>query len=140
MTRINVVPVECLINKHLFTEYKEITKTIRGAQKRLDQGCDFSDIPPSFQHGEGHEKFFFDKVLWLWLRHGHLYIECCRRGFDMDFQMYYANSSDFLMKLKDTHLWNMWSPTPEDMYLNMARLVERSGYLLTEEGKANEII
>lgn len=137
MTRINVVSVETLTNQHLLAEYKEITRPFNKVIKRIENGTmDDVVIPEKYCLGKGHETFFFDKLLWLHLRYLSLFEELLKRGFDIDEDKFYDISSDFSILLEDTKWWNLWQPTPEDIYLNMARLVKRSKI----ESVLNELI
>lgn len=131
MTRINCVPPETLTDKHLLAEYKEITRPFNKVIDRINKhgvdnaltGC---DISPHYILNRGHETFFFDKLAWLWARRRSVFGECIKRGFSVDHEKYHDIQRDFFKVLKPTPYWNDWQPTPEDMYLNMARLVIRS--------------
>ena len=126
MTRINVVPVQTLKNDHLLAEYKEITRPFNKVIKRLEKGKTDINIPKSYRLGSGHETFFFDKLKWLYNRYHALRIELIRRGFKIDLEKYDEIRCSFYRQLSSTQFWNDWQPTPEDMYLNMARLCVRS--------------
>ena len=70
MTRINTVPVECLSDKHLLAEYRELPRIFTAVAKIYDSGNQLpTDIPPNYKLGAGHVKFFYDKLLWL-IDHG----------------------------------------------------------------------
>ena len=128
MTRINVVPVECLSNKHLLAEYKEITRPFNKVKKHLEAGRKPSNlrIPAQYCLGTGHETFFFDKLEWLVKRYEDLYNELCTRKFKMDFDKFHEIHGEFICTFYTTAWWGDYTPTPKDMYLNMARLVKRS--------------
>ena len=127
MTRINVVPVECLSSTHCLAEFKEITRPFNKVLVRIKKGT-MGDviIPDNYCLGTGHETFFFDKLMWLHTRYLQLFEELLIRGFNLNEDQFMDISSDFEFKLGDTPYWNWYKPTPEDMYLNMARLVKRS--------------
>lgn len=130
MTRINVVPVETLTDKHLMAEFREITRPFRKVHKRLDSGAGLPTISDKYVLGAGHESFFFNKLHWLLQRYTELYNECANRGFNMNTDLYETVAKDML-KLCRTEQYQgfadyHWKPTPEDMYLNMARLCKRS--------------
>ena len=95
-----------------------------GVDKALT-GC---TIPEQYTLNTGHETFFFDKLQWLFHRHNSVFDECIKRGFDIDEDKFCKISGSFVRQLWDTPYWNYWEPTPEDMYLNMARLVRRCKY------------
>ena len=129
MTRINVVPVESLNNQHLIAEYKEITRPFnkvisRIAKHGVDKALCNVNIPEKYVLGKGHESFFFNKLEWLWERRYDIYKECCIRGFNIDSDAFYNISDYFLDSIKNTPYWNNYSPTHEDIYVNMTRLVK----------------
>jgi len=131
MTRINVVPVETLTDKHLLAEYKEITRPFNKVIKRLEAGT-YKDvvIPDKYCLGKGHETFFFDKLRWLWFRYVNLYGELVNRRFNIDHDKFDRIKEDMFINTMDTKAWGDYTPTPEDMYLNMARLAKRSNISL----------
>lgn len=127
MTRINVVPVECLTDKHLLAEYKEITRPFNKVIKRMEkENTSNLSIPKTYVLGVGHETFFFDKLLWLWKRYAEVLYQLDNRGFNLDLDRFFTIQSDLKTRLANTDFWNDYTPTPEDMYLNMARLTKRS--------------
>ena len=127
MTRINVVPVETLTDKHLLAEYKEITRPFNKVIKRLENGTYHSVvIPTKYCLGKGHETFFFDKLGWLYGRYISLYRELISRNVNVNHEKQEEIRSVFYGTLHATKAWGQYTPTPEDMYLNMARLAKRS--------------
>ena len=89
MTRINVVPVRELSQKHLIAEYREITRLPGNLQQSLNRkGKPFSkdEIPTQYVLGPGHVKFFYDKMHWLAKRFDDLVDEMMRRGYDPKFR------------------------------------------------------
>tara|TARA_R100001594_G_scaffold1048_2_gene4362 strand:+ start:13723 stop:14157 length:435 start_codon:yes stop_codon:yes gene_type:complete len=131
MTRINCVPVETLTDKHLLAEYKEITRPFNKVIKRvekygIDKALNNVNIPEQYVLGSGHESFFFNKLNWLHQRYTQLWCELDSRGFNVCRVKFGNISADLSEALVDTPYWGSWKPTPEDMYLNMARLAKRS--------------
>lgn len=127
MTRINCVPAKTLTDKHLLAEYKEITRPFNKVIKRIEAGTiDNVVIPKKYCLGKGHETFFFDKLRWLCQRYVNIFFELTERGFKLDREKFYEIHSSFKDLLTNKKCWNDWEPTPEDMYLNMARLAKRS--------------
>lgn len=127
MTRINCVPVETLTNKHLLAEYKEITRPFNKVIARIEKNTyDDVVIPAHYCLGKGHETFFFDKLGWLHDRYDELHKELCARGFNINSVQFKGISSNFINLLVNHDCWGSWKPTPENMYLNMARLAKRS--------------
>ena len=76
MTRINVgIEPEELTDKHL--EIKRIPNCIAKGKYNMD------GIPDKFKLGTGHVKFFYNKLLYLKFRYSKLYVECIKRGFNV---------------------------------------------------------
>lgn len=123
MTRINVVPVTELCDQHLLAEYRELPRVFGLVHKAQDQcymPCEL-DLPDTYLLGTGHVKFFYDKLLWLSWRHIALVNEIERRGFTANFTQ---NLRVVHEDLYD-HWWNDYTPTPEALALNRARIAER---------------
>jgi len=125
MTRINCVPVTTLSNSALVAEYKEITRPLGKAIRRLRKGR-LGAIPATYRLNSGHETFFFDKAAYILRRHRELFDEMLTRGMNPDREKFDAIQFDYTYSLIDTEAWNDWRPSPDDMYLSMARLVNRS--------------
>lgn len=126
MTRINVVPVQVLTDKHLLVEYREITRPFNKAFKRLQANNLNYSKSDHYVLGTGHESFFFDKLLYLHKRYEQLKVELCIRNFNLNLDLYNEISEKFILWFKDSILWNDYTPQPQDLYLNMARLARRS--------------
>ncbi len=130
MTRINVVPVETLTDKHLMAEFREITRSFGKVRKRLESGVGLPNIPDKYLLGTGHESFFFNKLSWLHLRYTRLTHECIRRGFNLNIDNVASICDSMRDLIKSSEYEGLddvcWKPTPEEMYLNMARLCKRS--------------
>ena len=116
MTRINCVPVRSLCDKHLFAEFRELTRipnTIQSGKAVI------KDIPNSYRLGSGHVKFFYNKLGWLLNRYVQLYNELISRGYNVKFI--------FPLTLIKTHstLFNNWTPNQYDIDLNLQRIYDR---------------
>ena len=116
MTRINLVPPEELCDQHLLAEHRELTRipnsVVRGKFSLEGQ-------PSDYKLGEGHVRFFFDKMGFLFLRYIKLYRECKRRGFNVNYNWPEATAE------LDNLMWKYYRPTPEAIALNRARIAER---------------
>jgi deoxyribonuclease (pyrimidine dimer) len=121
MTRINLVPPEELTVKHLVAEYREITRLPSNLRKSLDRKTLFkmSEIPSQYTLGQGHVKFFYDKMLFLQKRFEQLVKEMLRRGYKPS----YTDSSIFIPT--DKKFYNDYVPTPEALSINRERIKER---------------
>jgi len=83
MTRINVgIPPTELVNQHLLAEHREI-KRIPNCVAKGKYNMD--GIPERFKLGTGHVKFFYNKLLYLKNRYIKLYVECVKRGFNVQY-------------------------------------------------------
>ena len=80
MTRINVVPVEELCDQHLLAEARELPRIPNHVANR--QG-DVNTTLGDYRLGEGHVRFFYDKLNWLERRYNDLLEECKIRGFQV---------------------------------------------------------
>jgi deoxyribonuclease (pyrimidine dimer) len=123
MTRINVVPVSELSNKHLVAEYREIARLPGNLMKSLTRKSrPFSktEIPNEYVLGPGHVKFFYDKMQWLGERFRELWVEMINRGYDPQFR----DNTPFLMVPSD--YFGYYHPTPQAIELNRQRIKERT--------------
>ena len=113
MTRINVIPPSELCDKHLLAEYRELPRVF--ALARPD-----AQIPPLYVLGKGHVTFFYDKLGFLAKRAQDIF-DCCRRR---DFNVQYDPKG--LWKVCPyPQLYKDWTPTPEAIILNRARIEQR---------------
>lgn len=115
MTRINLVPVEELVDAHLIAEYRELPRIFTLA-KEVD------DIPDTYRLGTGHMKFFYNKLGFLFNRQFDIWVEMLDRGFNPSFPPSTLLSNFYEDKLK---LWNYWTPSEEDIALSRSRVEER---------------
>lgn len=131
MTRINLVPVQCLTNKHLVAEYKELPRVFTHVRKHIEKKRSPEDIriPRYFKLNRGHETFFFNKCMWVLRRYRWLYMEMKKRQFKADPILYYTITASVRENIQQDlygQLWfNDWKPRPEDYYLSMARLCKK---------------
>ncbi len=116
MTRINAgIRASELCDVHLRAEHREIKRI----PNRIRKGrFSMTGQPEAFTLGTGHEKFFYDKLLYLFRRYKEIHEECKARGFQMtDFSDCWADLPDGLM--------NDWPETPEARALLQERIQER---------------
>ena len=115
MTRINVVPVTELTDKHLVAEYRELPRVFALARRA-------TEAPSSYVLGTGHVKFFYNKLYWCFMRQQELVKEMLQRGFAPSFdpQDLFDTWYD-----KKCDLWNDYTPTPEALEINRQRIKER---------------
>lgn len=122
MTRVNVVPVTELTDKHLLAEYRELPRIFAAARKWLKNGGNVNDLPTSYRLGKGHMKFFYNKLLFCFNRQSELYSECLRRGFNVQHNPEEARD-DFLIAPEE--LFNNYTPTRAALCINRERINER---------------
>lgn len=132
MTRINLVDPSHLTDKHLVAEYRELPRIFTSVKKLVQSGkwSEFisSEHSDSYLLGKGHMKFFYTRLPWLKLRYMDLNIEMKKRGMSPDENLYSSISYsivDTIDSVSEDQL-PYWKPSPEEIYLNMARLCIRS--------------
>lgn len=115
MTRVNVVPVEFLLDEWLIAEYRELKRIPSKVVKGLYVP---SKLPSSYRMGSGHEKFFIDKLRFLKRRH-----DSIRR----EMKIRYGREYDITVEVEGlpADLLNDWSPSRDDIAVNVGRLRER---------------
>ncbi|AAP96504.1 deoxyribonuclease [[Haemophilus] ducreyi] len=115
MTRINLVPPAELCDQHLLAEHRELTRipnTIAKGKFKL------AGQPSDYKLGEGHVRFFFNKLAFLKQRYDALHEECLARGFNVQ----YFWTEDLP---QDPALWLDYQPTENALKINRARIAER---------------
>ncbi len=125
MTRINLIDPQYLTDKHLMAEYRELPRIFTAVLKAQDAGKKPSnyDIPKQYKLGKGHVTFFYNKCMWLSNRYELLYKELCKRGFEIDSDLFHSVRSNVM---SIGHEWSVYyKPTPEEVYINMYRISVR---------------
>lgn len=120
MTRINVVPVNELIDKHLRGEYHEITRVPGNLKKSLNRKSkpfSIDEIPPEYVLGTGHVKFFYNKMQFLHNRYLALVDEMNKRGYNAKGELAHI--------FKVEGFYNDYQPTDKALELNRIRIDER---------------
>jgi len=118
MTRINVVPVAELCDKHLLAEYRELPRVFKLARE-----C--NEAPAQYTLGTGHVKFFFNKLSFLTERHKSIVKELTTRGFSIR----YPEAP--VSRLRQ--LYGSYTPTKEALAINRARIEERKSQFKRKE-------
>ena len=126
MTRINVVPVEELTDKHLRAEYREITRVFTLVKKAVgnDHTPGSVDIPKDYVLGPGHVKFFYNKLLYVKKRYEELYEELKRRGGGPSAELRTMIVTSAMINIPKGW-WNDYTPTEVALRLNRQRIAER---------------
>lgn len=142
MTRINLVEPSQLTDKHLMAEYRELPRvftavnklvTERKPHERLGDGwrkfIESKQIPETYVLGKGHVKFFYNKLPWLIVRYHNMSNELrFNRKFNIDINLRdtIIEEAKFLVSSIRLDMIDCWEPSPEEIYLNMARICKRS--------------
>ena len=122
MTRINIVPVEELMDQHLIAEYREITMVPASLKRTLSskKGLDRKKIPNNYTLNKGHVYFFYDKGLFLSKRYKILTIEMKKREFKPD------STRKFPIDVfLENGLYNDWTPTAQEYIIIRERIREK---------------
>lgn len=132
MTRINVVPVEELTDNFILAEYFELPRLFplieKAADRTENQDKTIKALPLTYRLGEGHMRFFYDKLSYLYDRHKQLLKEGTKRGLtlqvDPNVPQRYLDQM-----LNVSRVWyHDYTPTPEAIQLNWDRLQVRRRY------------
>lgn len=121
MTRINCIPPSELTDAHLGAEYRELPRVfslVSQAIRRKEQPDDKRN-PLRYTLGEGHVRFFYNKLGYLVKRYGEIVQECKRRGRVVRF------ASLPVEYVQDNSWYGQWEPDAEALALNRARINER---------------
>jgi len=124
LTRINLIDPVYLLDKHLGAEYRELPRIFNLVRQVQSRGLTPKDIeiPSQYVLGKGHVKFFFNKLGWLRSRYRSLVRECLIRGRAVNFP-----DDDSLTIGIDASWLGHWSPSREEILVNLSRLNERGG-------------
>lgn len=117
MTRINLVPVEELVDKHLVAEKHEITRVLALARNHNPRTV---KIPPTYRMGTGHVTFFYNKIGFIISRYHELCKEMRKRGFNVT-----ELTTEAMLEGMPPHLVRGYNPTEEAIEISRARLKER---------------
>ena len=122
MTRINCVPPQELTGRHLVSEYRELPRIfalVRAAAARGERPDD-SRNPRDYCLGAGHVRFFYARLGYLARRQAELVAEMRARGYLPNF-----TETHRLLEGIPAEWHGDWTPSPEALALNRARIAER---------------
>jgi len=121
MTRINLLPVKELCNKHLMAEFHEMPRLVKNLHTSLNRKAPFDvrEIPSEYVLGKGHVKFFFNKFEYLHKRHTEITKELLLRGYRL------TNIDSSIFASVDKMWYNDYTPTEKAIELNRQRVLER---------------
>ena len=115
MTRINLVPPLELCDQHLLAEHRELTRIPNAVAKGK---FNLQGKPTDYKLGEGHVRFFFNKLAFLKRRYDELHLECKARGFNVQY-IWPENLP------QNAELWADYQATSEALALNRERIALR---------------
>ena len=115
MTRIHLVPPSELCDQHLLAEHRELTRIPNAVAKGK---FNLQGQPTDYKLGEGHVRFFFNKLAFLKRRYDELHLECKARGFNVQY-IWPENLP------QNAELWADYQATPEALALNRERIALR---------------
>lgn len=116
MTRINCgIPPWELEQEHLIAEHREIKRIPNCVAKGR---FNMKGQPKEFTLGEGHVKFFYDKLGYLKQRYEELYANCIERNIKVQ---YYGDAWDNI----PSNLMGHYVPTDRDRAIIRERIAER---------------
>lgn len=115
MTRINLVPPSELCDQHLLAEHRELTRIPNAVAKGK---FNLQGQPADYKLGEGHVRFFFNKLAFLKRRYDELHQECKARGFNVQY-IWPENLP------QNAELWADYQATSEALALNRERIALR---------------
>jgi deoxyribonuclease (pyrimidine dimer) len=128
MTRINVVPVEDLSRQHLLGENKEILRVFGLVRKAKSRGINKYNFnqkvkqPSDYTLGEGHVKFFYDKLGFIVERYKQVTSEMIKRGYTPNI----IPESELVDGIESFWLKG-YTPTENAIKINIERINERLG-------------
>lgn len=125
MTRVNLVRPEDLADQHLFAEWRElkmIPPKLKEVQKNKLGYQIMKDVPDKYSLSTGHVRFFYDKMHFLFTRYDLLTEELHKREYNITKH----NAEEiFLLGILPEMQNNFWTPSKEEIQINIARISER---------------
>lgn len=122
MTRVTILDPSDLTNEWLLANHREIPRIVNELIEHPERLV-LKDIPKQFTLGNGHIKYFRNKLLYIAKLHQATIEECKKRGINYD-----KSITVELDKLPD-HIkmfcLNDWTPSREDHRVLILRLIER---------------
>lgn len=126
MTRINLVPVEELMDQHLFSEFREIKMVPKSLRRSLAaRGTEgvLKMIPKDYTLNKGHVSFFYDKAGYLMLRYQELREELCKRGINFDRES--KLDPDLIFDTLGSEFLKCYTPTANALAIIRERIEEK---------------
>jgi deoxyribonuclease (pyrimidine dimer) len=112
MTRINCIPVTELNDKQLQAEYVELPRVFSMAAN-AERHNRLKSLPWRFCYGEGHVRFFYNKLEYCAERHVEITKEMFRRELKVDM----VAVDQPWRKHTPSFLWGNWTPSQWEINL-----------------------
>jgi deoxyribonuclease (pyrimidine dimer) len=129
MTRINVIPPDQLTDNFLRAEIFELPRLFPLVCKAAGKGN--TVVPNTYRLGEGHMRFFYNKLTFLFKRFNALRNEAHKRGIpivtDPAVDPAYLAPQHYGPEIPSWY-WQDYEPTAEAIQLNLDRLAVRRKY------------
>ncbi len=107
MTRINfgITPKQ-LTDQHLLAEFRELPRIPRAVKRNIIEGKPVNVNTGEFTLGEGHVRWFYNKLSYLHMRYGDIYSECIHRLFNVSYDSGLFRIND---TIKDSELMRFYN-------------------------------
>lgn len=123
MTRINLIDVSIMTDQHLLAEYRELPRIVNDWKKRYSDIKFYKAIPNKFCLGQGHVKFFRNKIQFLIQRYGLIVGELLKRNFAVKQTSIVDNEISHLLSIDVNQI--TWKPSNEDIEISQQRITEK---------------
>lgn len=137
MTRVTILDPSDLTNEWLLANHREVPRIVNELIEHPDRLV-LKDIPKQFTLGNGHVKYFRNKLLYIAKLHQATIDECHKRGIKIDPNIRVdLNLLPYHIKM---FCLNDWTPTKADYATIIDRLVERfnlrgKAYYMTKDNQ-----
>lgn len=123
MTRINLIDVSIMTDQHLLAEYRELPRIVNDWKKRYGDSKFYKAIPNKFCLGQGHVKFFRNKIKFLIQQYRLIVDELLKRNFSIKQTSIVDNEVAHLLTIDINQI--TWKPSVEDITISQQRITEK---------------
>ena len=123
MTRINLIDVCKMTDQHLLAEYRELPRIVNDWKKRYGDIKFYKAIPNKFCLGQGHVKFFRNKIKFLIQRYRLIVDELLKRNFAIKQTSIVDNEVSHILTIDINQI--TWKPSNEDIEISQQRITEK---------------
>jgi deoxyribonuclease (pyrimidine dimer) len=125
MTRINLIDPKLLADQHCHAEHREIVRIptlLRDTLNKKSRNEINRSIPSEYTMGQGHVKFFLDKMGFLHDRHVALTEELHLRGYNLNDT---KTSEEIFLQGIDKEFCLVYNPDKKAVKTNVERILTR---------------